>query len=191
MEKELAQSDLVREMSQIPSKNTTFCSYGIFGWHLGLFHWSCIFLLIGFNRSHLGLRQFWFFTLQWGNQNFQTLFHQSKFSLWLKWICSPVLLWHDQRKNTSPFEFVKFCYFHIYLDVALEGKSSLFNFIEIVMELCVWPLTRVDIEGWPFLFDPSTKAVISGETRWYNEEFDLLKMDRWLNRAKGSHRSSN
>ena len=98
------------------------------GLSLIFFHWSCIFLLIGFKRAHLVLRQFWFLTLQWANKNFQTLFHQSKFSLWPKWIFPLVLSWQNQRKNTSPFEF----YFQPYLLRKLGQKCYQLSHAEIV-----------------------------------------------------------
>ena len=50
----------------------TFLLLGKSDWANSFFHWSCIFLLIGFDRSHLILQQLWFFTLQWENPFFQT-----------------------------------------------------------------------------------------------------------------------
>ena len=60
----------------------------------------------------MGLRQFWFLTLQWANQNFQMHVHQSKFSFTLTekkilQFCYDI----NPRKNM----FVKFCYFQPYL----------------------------------------------------------------------------
>ena len=77
------------------------------------FVFLCILSLIGFNRSHLGLRQLWFLTLQWSIQNFQSFFYQTTFSLWPKWNFPQFCYDINQRKNNSPFEFFKFCHFQL------------------------------------------------------------------------------
>ena len=47
----------------------------------------------------MSLRQFWFLTLQWANQNFHTHFHPAKYSFWPKWIFPQFCYDINQRKN--------------------------------------------------------------------------------------------
>ena len=95
----------------------TFHSLGRSVWANSFF--IGIFLLLGFNRSHLVLRQFWFLTLQWPNKIFQPLFHQSKFSLWPKWVFPfvPGEPWQSDPGKAEDYNF---------------------NFPSIVLALRIW-----------------------------------------------------
>ena len=75
------------------------------------------------------------------NQNFQTLFHPSKFLLWPKWIFPQFCYDINQRKSTSPFAFFKCCYFKPCLVCILRILFLLYGaktneYLEIVYSLC-------------------------------------------------------
>ena len=192
-------------MFQIPSKKKT-----PYSWKVVFSDGFGTFLLLGITRTRYYLKS------GWANSfSIDLVFFNWKVLIGHTWVYDNLDFWpyNWKIKIFKPFStnqnFPQFCYdmtkektlahlnlsnFAIFIYTLMlrwKGNQVFSILSRLWWNLCMTILTRVDIEGWPFLFDPSTKAVISGETRWYNEEFDLLKMDRWLNRAKGSHRSSN